>query len=82
MIFFKKKRALTVQDSVISVHDVNGSDYICLTDMARGDEGTDHIKNWMRNRNTVEFLGLWETMHNPDFKGVEFDAFRKEADLK
>ena len=47
--------------------------------MVRGEEGTDHIKNWMRNRNTVEFLGLWETMNNPDFKGVEFDTFRKEA---
>ena len=81
MGFFKKKRALTIQDNVISVHEVDGSDYICLTDMARGEEGTDHIKNWMRNRNTVEFLGLWETMHNPDFKGVEFDTFRKEAGL-
>lgn len=45
------------------------------------EEGTDHIKNWMRNRNTVEFLGLWESMNNPDFKGVEFDQFRKDAGL-
>lgn len=81
MLFFKKKRQITVQDNPISVHEVEGEDYICLTDMAKGEDGTDHIKNWMRNRNTVEFLGLWETMHNPDFKGVEFDRFRQEAGL-
>lgn len=81
MSFFKKKREITVGDNTINVHEVDGEDYICLTDMARGEEGVDHIKNWMRNRNTIEFLGLWETMHNPDFKGVEFDRFRKEAGL-
>lgn len=70
-----------VQETPISVHEVEGQDYICLTDMAKGEEGTDHIKNWMRNRNTIEFLGLWEVMHTPDFKGVEFDTFRKEAGL-
>ena len=81
-MFFKKKRTLNVQDSAISVQHVDGEDYISLTDMARGEEGSeDHIKNWMRNRNTIEFLGLWETMHNPDFKPVEFDRFRKEAGL-
>jgi hypothetical protein len=78
MIFFKKKRSLVVNENVISIHDIGGEDYICLTDMARDEEGTDHIRNWMRNRNTVEFLGLWEVMNNPDFKGVEFDTFRSE----
>ncbi|MDA8575662.1 KilA-N domain-containing protein [Candidatus Marinamargulisbacteria bacterium] len=73
---------MNVQDSAISVQHVDGEDYISLTDMARGEEGSeDRIKNWMRNRNTIEFLGLWETMHNPDFKPVEFDRFRKEAGL-
>lgn len=81
MFFFKKNRQITVQDTLVSVHDVNGEDYICLTDMARGEDGVDHIKNWMRNRNTVEFLGLWETIHNPNFKPVEFDRFRAEAGL-
>lgn len=76
-----KKRSLIVQDNPISINEINGEDYICLTDMARGEEGEDHIRNWMRNRNTIEFLGLWETMHNPDFKPVEFDRFRKEAGL-
>ena len=81
MFFKKKNKQITVNDNQISVIKVNGQDYICLTDMVRGEEGTDHIKNWMRNRNTVEFLGLWEQMHNPSFKGVEFDTFRKEAGL-
>ena len=49
--------------------------------MVREENGNDHIRNWMRNRNTVEFIGLWETLHNPNFKGVEFDTFRKEAGL-
>lgn len=80
-MFFKKSKQLTVQDKIINMHNVDGEDYICLTDMAKGEDGADHIKNWMRNRNTVEFLGLWESMNNPDFKGVEFDTFRKEAGL-
>jgi hypothetical protein len=80
-MFWKKKKELTVKDRTINIHDINGEDYICLTDMARGEDGSDHIKNWMRNRNTIEFLGLWESMNNPDFKGVEFDQFRKEAGL-
>ena len=80
-MFFKKNKAIKVQDKTINCVKINGQDYICLTDMVRGSEGTDHIKNWMRNRNTVEFLGLWEEMNNPDFKGVEFDTFRKQAGL-
>ena len=42
-------------------------------------EPKDVVKNWLRVRDTIEFLGLWETIHNPNFKGVEFDSFRKEA---
>jgi hypothetical protein len=60
------------------------SDYICLTDMAQYKEPgrTDHvIQNWMRNRNTVEFLGIWEQLNNPDFKPLEFEGFRKKAGL-
>ena len=49
--------------------------------MVRGEEGSDHIRNWMRNRNTVEFLGMWETSNNPGFKPFEFDTFRKQAGL-
>lgn len=66
-----------VKGSEIKVVSQNDQDYICLTDMVKGEEGADHIRNWMRNRNTVEFLGLWEKLNNPNFKPVEFDTFRK-----
>ena len=58
------------------------NDYISLTDIARYKnvhEPKDVVKNWLRVRDTIEFLGLWETIHNHNFKGVEFDSFRKEA---
>ncbi len=58
------------------------NDYISLTDIARyknNHEPKDVVKNWLRVRDTIEFLGLWETINNPNFKGVEFDSFRKEA---
>jgi hypothetical protein len=66
--------------AVISRGDEN--DYISLTDIARyknPDEPKDVVKNWMRSRSTIEFLGLWEQLNNPDFKGVEFDSFLHEA---
>ncbi len=74
-------KKIKVEDKLISIVKQDKQDYICLTDMVRGEEGSDHIRNWMRNRNTVEFIGLWETLHNPDFKPVEFDTFRKQAGL-
>ena len=58
------------------------NDYISLTDIARyknKHEPKDVVKNWLRARDTIEFLGLWETINNPNFKGAEFDSFRKEA---
>ncbi len=76
-----KTSKIRVEDKLISIVKQNEQDYICLTDMVRDEEGHDHIRNWMRNRNTVEFLGLWETLHNPNFKPVEFDTFRKQAGL-
>lgn len=68
------------QITVLSKGDEN--DYISLTDIARyknPDEPKDVVKNWMRSRSTIEFLGLWEKLNNPDFKGVEFDSFVHEA---
>ncbi|MCH3975110.1 MULTISPECIES: KilA-N domain-containing protein [Bifidobacterium] len=61
----------------------DGNDYISLTDLARAksEDPADAIKNWMRNRNTIEFLGIWEQLNNPDFKPVEFDGFKKQAGL-
>lgn len=59
----------------------DSDDYISLTDIARykSDSPNDVIKNWMRNRDTIEFLGLWEQLNNPNFKPVEFDGFRMQA---
>lgn len=57
------------------------NEFISLTDIARykSDEPKDVIKNWMRSKDTIEFLGLWEQLHNSSFKGVEFDTFRNQA---
>jgi len=76
-----KTTKIKVEEKLISIVKKDEQDYICLTDMVRDEEGSDHIRNWMRNRNTVEFIGLWETIHNPNFKPVEFDTFRKQAGL-
>ena len=75
----KKVNIITVQNIDISISTENNADYICLTDMVKSQEGEDHIRNWMRNRNTLEFLGTWEMLHNSAFKGVEFDTFLHEA---
>jgi hypothetical protein len=76
-----KKLTINVQGTAISILSNREEDFICLTDMAKKFGGDDLIYNWMRNRNTLEFLGIWEQLHNPDFKGVEFDTFKKEAGL-
>jgi len=79
-----KSTILQIQDIPVSVVSLDNNDYICLTDMARfkDTERTNYvIQNWMRSRQTIEFVGLWEQLHNPNFKGVEFDAFRNEAGL-
>lgn len=69
---------ITVQNTPITVINIEEQDYISLTDMATAKEGdsraADVIKNWIRNRYTIEFLGTWELIHNPNFKVVEFDT--------
>jgi len=75
---------IIVQGSEINITNLNNGDYISLTDMVKtqGDErAADIIKNWIRNRSTIEYLGAWESLNNPNFKVVEFDHFRKEAGL-
>jgi hypothetical protein len=75
---------INVMDKEIIVYSKNDADYISLTDMARYKDAnrTDYIiQNWMRNRTTVEFLGIWEQLNNPNFKPIEFDGFRKQAGL-
>ena len=76
---------ITVQNTQINVFHREDQDYISHTDMASAKEGdsrsADVIKNWIRNRYTIEFLGTWEFIHNPNFKVVEFDHFRRNAGL-
>ncbi len=80
----KKSNKIIVNQSEIAVVQANEQDYISLTDIARhkkSDRTDDLIRNWLRNRNTIEYIGIWEQLNNPDFKPVEFDGFRKEAGL-
>ena len=80
-----KINKIDINNAIISITKIDQEDYICLTDMAKAKEGdnraADVIKNWIRTRVTIEFLGTWETMYNPDFKVVEFDHFKMEAGL-
>ena len=73
---------ITVQNTTIKTLKSNGTDYICITDIARQKnpvEPKDVVKNQLRSKNTIEYLGLWEKLNNPAFKGVEFDPLLKEA---
>ena len=66
----------------ISINKTNKEDFVCITDIAKyknPEAPADIVKNWLRSKNTIELLGLWEKLHNPDFKLVEFDQFKKEA---
>lgn len=72
---------ITVKDTAINVVRVNGEDYICLTDMLRAKDGEFFITDWLRNRNTLEFIGIWEKVYNPDFNYGEFAIIRNKAGL-
>lgn len=74
---------ITVKNTDVVVILISNTDYISLTDIAKykTNDTSAVIGNWIRNRNTIEFLGIWETLYNPNFKPLEFDGFRKEAGL-
>ena len=72
---------ITVKDTVVSVLKVNEEDYISLTDMLKAKDGDFFFSNWLRNRNTVEFLGIWEQLNNPNFNCAEFDIIKSQAGL-
>lgn len=76
------KTEMIVKDNIVNVIRINGSNYISLTDLARyanPEEPKIPIQTWMRNKNVISFLGLWEHMHNQNFKGIEFETFENEA---
>jgi hypothetical protein len=77
-----KSEKIDVKGTEVTIFQKEKNDYLSLTDIARYKnprEPKDVIKNWMRSKNTIEFLGLWEILNNPKFKGVEFDHFKNEA---
>jgi hypothetical protein len=79
-----KNQKITVRGSQVTVINQRDEDYISLTDIARykASKRTDYIiQNWLRNRNTIEFLGIWEQLNNPVFNPIEFDGIKKQAGL-
>lgn len=72
---------IIVQNTEVSVMRINDEDYISLTDMLKAKDGEFFFSNWLRNRNTVEFLGIWEKLNNPNFNCVEFDIIKSQAGL-
>lgn len=75
-----KNKKIEVQNIPVSVSNINGQDYICITDMAKAktnkSRAADVIKNWIRTRTALEFSGTWEKIYNSNFKVVEFDHFK------
>ena len=74
--------SITTKGITILIKQINQDDYFSLTDIAKfknAEFPADVIKNWMRNKNTIEFLGIWEKLYNPSFNMVEFDQFKSEA---
>ena len=79
-----KTTNIQVQGAAITILSHKEEDYICITDIARhknADRTDDLIRNWLRNRNTIEFLGVWERLNNPTFNPVEFDGIKMQAGL-
>jgi len=77
----EKKKTIIVKGSEISIIKHNNDDYISLTDMIKAKDGDFFISDWLRNRNTVEFLGIWESVYNPDFNYGEFAIIKSQAGL-
>ena len=79
-----KRTTIDVQGAAITVLSYKEEDYICVTDIARFksvEHPDDLVRNWLRNRNTIEFLGIWEQLNNPGFNPVEFDGIKMQAGL-
>ncbi|MFZ1978452.1 MAG: KilA-N domain-containing protein, partial [Bacteroidota bacterium] len=73
------KKVITVKGVEITILRQKNDDYISLTDMLKAKDGDFFISDWLRNRNTVEFLGIWETVYNPDFNYGEFSIIKSKA---
>ncbi len=80
----KKTKKINVSGTEISLIQADMEEFVSLTDIAKHknpEAPADIVKNWLRNKNTLELLGLWEKLNNPDFKLVEFDQFKTESGL-
>jgi len=80
----KRNTSIKVLNAEVKISKIDSNDFISITDIARYKDSarTDYIiQNWLRNRNTIEFLGIWEHLNNPDFNPIEFDGIRKQAGL-
>ena len=80
-IIMKKKNKLDVQGTAITLLNEENGEYVSLTDMLRAKDGDFFISDWLRNRNTVEFLGVWESVNNPNFNYGEFAIIKSQAGL-
>lgn len=72
---------MNVMDTDISVVSLNGDDYLCLTDMIKAKDGDFFVSDWLRNRNTLEYLGIWEQVYNPFFNYGEFATIKNQSGL-
>lgn len=76
-----KNQTIEVQETAIRMSRIGDHEYISLTDMLKAKDGDFFISDWLRNRNTVEYLGIWERIHNPDFNYGEFATIKSKAGL-
>jgi hypothetical protein len=81
IIAMVRKRTISVKDTDIRIIEYQNSDYISLTDMIKAKDGDFFISDWLRNRNTVEYIGIWETINNPLFNYGEFAIIKSQAGL-
>ena len=70
---------IKVENTEITVSNINGEDYICITDMLKAKDGDFFVTDWLRNRNAMEYLGIWENLYNPNFNSGEFATIRNAA---
>ena len=81
-MIFRKVKKLVIEDQEIAIKKVGNEDYLSLTDMLKSKDGEFFVADWLRNKNTLEFLGVWEQMHNPDFNYGEFAIIMGQAGVR
>ena len=77
----KRTDKLDIKGTVVRIVKIGDEDYICLTDMLKAKDGDFFIADWLRNRNTLEYIGIWERVYNPDFNYGEFATIRSQSGL-